>query len=157
MKNKIKRFSNGDFSKEQPDVKFSETNLVLLIGEGEVYQGSFTLENKKEEPVRGLVYASSFRIKLKESGFEGNPIEISFSYDANGLEPGYVENGYFTVVCNGGEYRLSFTAIIERPYLMTSHGKVQNMKDFKLLAMKDFMEAQRLFRSMKSCTMKIRE
>nr|WP_317282377.1 DUF5717 family protein [uncultured Sellimonas sp.] len=148
MKNKIKRFSNGDFSKEQPDVKFSETNLVLLIGEGEVYQGSFTLENKKEEPVRGLVYASSFRIKLKESGFEGNPIEISFSYDANGLEPGYVENGYFTVVCNGGEYRLSFTAIIERPYLMTSHGKVQNMKDFKLLAMKDFMEAQRLFRSM---------
>ena len=46
-KNKIKRFSNGDFSKEQPEVKFSETNLVLLIGEGETYQGSFTIESKK--------------------------------------------------------------------------------------------------------------
>ena len=46
LKNKIKRFSNGDFSKEQPEVKFSETNLVLLIGEGETYQGSFTIESK---------------------------------------------------------------------------------------------------------------
>ena len=44
LKNKIKRFSNGDFSKEQPEVKFSETNLVLLIGEGETYQGSFTIQ-----------------------------------------------------------------------------------------------------------------
>lgn len=148
MKNKIKYFSNGDFSKEQPDVRFSETNLVLLIGEGETYQGSFTIENKKDAPVRGLVYSSSFRIHLIENGFEGNPVEISFTYDTEGLEPGYVENGTFTVVCNGGEYELSFTAVIERPYLMTSHGKVQNMKDFKLLAMTDFMEAQRLFRSM---------
>ena len=148
LKNKIKRFSNGDFSKEQPDVRFSETNLVLLIGEGETFQGSFTIENRKEAPVRGLVYSSSFRIHLKESGFEGNPVVISFTYDAEGLEPGYVENGTFTVVCNGGEYELSFTAVIERPYLMTSHGKVQNMKDFKLLAMKDFLEARRLFRSM---------
>ncbi len=148
MKNKIKRFSNGDFRKTQPDVRFSETNLILLIGEGEVYQGSFTIESKNDAVVRGLVYTSSFRMKLKESGFEGSSVEISFTYDAKGLEPGYVENGYLTVVCNGGEYRLSFTAVIERPYLMTSHGKVQNMKDFKLLAMKDFMEAQRLFRSM---------
>lgn len=148
LKNKIKRFSNGDFSKEQPDVRFSETNLVLLIGEGETFQGSFTIENRKETPVRGLVYSSSFRIHLKENGFEGNPVVISFTYDAEGLEPGYVENGTFTVVCNGGEYELSFTAVIERPYLMTSHGKVQNMKDFKLLAMKDFLEARRLFRSM---------
>ena len=67
------------------------------------------------------------RDSLKESGFEGNPVVISFTYDAEGLEPGYVENGTFTVVCNGGEYELSFTAVIERPYLMTSHGKVQNL------------------------------
>ncbi len=54
LKNKIKRFSNGDFSKEQPDVRFSETNLVLLIGEGETFQGSFTIENRKVCTGRGL-------------------------------------------------------------------------------------------------------
>lgn len=37
LKNKIKRFSNGDFSKEQPEVKFSETNLVLLIEIGRAH------------------------------------------------------------------------------------------------------------------------
>ena len=51
-------------------------------------------------------------------------MEISFTYDTDGLDPGYVENGTFYIVCNGGEYELSFTAVIERPYLMTSHGKI---------------------------------
>ena len=60
LKNKIKRFSNGDFSKEQPEVKFSETNLVLLIGEGETYQGSFTIESKKEALIRGIVFPLLF-------------------------------------------------------------------------------------------------
>ena len=70
LKNKIKRFSNGDFRKEQTEVKFSEKNIVLLIGEGETYQGSFTIESKKEALIRGIVYSSSFRIHLTENGFE---------------------------------------------------------------------------------------
>ena len=130
LKNKIKRFSNGDFSKEQPEVKFSETNLVLLIGEGETYQGSFTIESKKEALIRGIVYSSSFRIHLTENGFEGNPVEISFTYDTDGLDPGYVENGTFYIVCNGGEYELSFTAVMERPYFVAFFREGQKMEEF---------------------------
>ena len=50
-------------------------------------------------------------------------------------------------MCTGGEYELSFTAIIEKPYVMTSYGKVQSTDDFRKLAVKDFSEAGRLFRS----------
>ena len=42
---------------------------------------------------------------------------------------------------------MSFTAIIEKPYVMTSYGKVQSTDDFRKLAIKDFSEAGRLFRS----------
>ena len=38
MKNKIKRFSKGDFGMARPDIVLPETNLVLTIGEGEVYR-----------------------------------------------------------------------------------------------------------------------
>ena len=147
MKNKIKKFSKGDFRVVSPDIVFPERNLVITIGEGEKYKGSFVLKNKKEGEIRGLVYASSFRIHLPKQGFEGNQITIPFVYDGTGLKPGHVETGRFTIVCNGGEYDINFTVIIEKPYIMTSYGKVQNTRDFKKLALHDFTEAQRLFRS----------
>ena len=64
LKNKIKRFSNGDFSKEQPEVKFSETNLVLLIGEG--------------RPTREVL-----RLKVKGSADKRNCLFLFFSYSSD--------------------------------------------------------------------------
>ena len=147
LKNKIQKFSKGDFHNAHPDVIFQETNLVLIIGEGEVYRGSFSLKSQTEGNIRGLIYPSSFRVHFKDQGFEGNPARVEFTYDGRGLRPGHVEEGKFTVVCNGGEYELSFTAIIEKPYVMTSYGKVQSTDDFRKLAIKDYSEAGRLFRS----------
>lgn len=147
MKNKIKKFSKGDFRMPRPDIVFPETNLVLIIGEGEVYHGGFEIKNTKEEPIRGLVYSSSFRVHLDRQGFEGNPVKVTFSYNGKGLKPGHVEQGNFTIVCNGGEYEVKFTVIIENPYIMTSCGKVQSVKDFRQLAIWDYSEALRLFRS----------
>ena len=100
-----------------PDIVFPETNLVLKIGEGEVYRGSFVLKNRKEGAIRGLVYSSSFRVHIDRQGFEGNPVKITFSYDGRGLKPGHVEQGKFTIVCNGGEFEVGFTVVIENPYI----------------------------------------
>ncbi len=147
LKNKIQKFSKGDFQLLQPDVIFDETNLVLIIGEGEVYRGSFTIKSNRARKIRGLVYSSSFRVHFRNPGFDGNPAKVEFTYDGKGLRPGHVEEGKFTVVCNAGEYELSVTAIIEKPYVMTSYGKVQSTDDFRKLAIKDFSEAGRLFRS----------
>lgn len=147
MKNKIKQFSKGDFKLSKPDIVFPETNICISVGEGEIYQGSFTIENRKDGDIRGLIYPSSFRVHCLEQGFDGNPVKIHFTYDSTGLKPGYVENSKLTVVCNGGEYELAFTAMVEKPYIMTEYGKIQTMSDFKRLAMKDFSEARRLFRT----------
>ena len=147
MKNKIQRFSKGDFSVEQPEVVFEETNLVMIIGEGEVYRRSFLIKSNNDRKIRGILYPSSFRIHFKDQGFDGVTSRIEFTYDGKGLKPGHVERGKITVVCSGGEYELAFTAIIEKPYVMTTHGKVQSTDDFRKLAIKDFSEAGRLFRS----------
>lgn len=147
MKNKIKQFAKGNFQISRPEIYFPQTHLELLIGEGEIYQSSFRIENRLDGDIRGLVYPSSFRINCVESGFEGASVEVHFTYDGRGLEPGFVERGTFTVVTNGGEYELTFTAIVEKPFVMTSCGKVQSLKEFRELAYQDFGEAHHLFRS----------
>ena len=57
-------------------------------------------------------------------------MELRFTYDGSGLAPGHVEQGKFTIVCNGGEYDIAFTAIIEKPFVMTRYGKVQSLARF---------------------------
>ena len=112
MKNKIKRFAKGDFHIPQPEIIFPETHITMRVGEGEKYEGSFSLQNEGEGTIRGLVYPSSYRVQCAEQGFDGNPVNIYYTYDGRGLVPGHVEHGKFTIVCNGGEYDIAFTAII---------------------------------------------
>ena len=119
----------------------------MRVGEGEKYQGSFSLQNEGEGTIRGLVYPSSYRIQCVEQGFDGNPVNIYYTYDGRGLVPGHVEHGKFTIVCNGGEYDIAFTAIIEKPFVMTRYGKIQSLEDFKKLSYRDAAEAVKLFRS----------
>ena len=123
MKNKVKQFSKGDFKIQRPDISFSETHIIIRVGEGEAYQGNFVIENNKDGNIRGLVYSSSFRMRCLQPGFEGNPVKVNFTFDSSGLLPGQMEQGTFTVVCNGGEYDIAFTAIVEKPYVLTSCGK----------------------------------
>ena len=147
MKNKIKRFAKGDFHIPQPEIIFPETRIIMRVGEGEKYRGSVSLQNQGEGTIRGIVYPSSYRVQCDEQGFDTNPVNIYYTYDGSGLVPGHVEHGKFTIVCNGGEFDIAFTAIIEKPYVMTSYGKVQSLDDFKKLSFRDSAEAVRLFRS----------
>ncbi len=147
MKEKINHFSKGDFQLKKPDIVFAETNLLLRIREGEVYNGHFTIENQSDGDIRGLVYSSSFRMLCDNPGFQGNPVTVEFQYDGQGLKPGFVEKGEFIIICNGGEYTIQFTAIIEKPFVMTSQGKIQNLHGFKKLAYDNFEEAIKIFRS----------
>ena len=147
MKNKIRRFAKGDFHIPQPEIIFPETRIIMRVGEGEKYRGSFSLKNQGEGTIRGIVYPSSYRVHCDEQGFDANPVNIYYTYDGTGLVPGHVEHGKFTIVCNGGEFDVAFTAIIEKPFVMTSYGKVQSLDDFKKLSFRDSAEAVRLFRS----------
>ena len=92
MKNKIKRFAKGDFHIPQPEIIFPETHITMRVGEGEKYEGSFSLQNEGEGTIRGLVYPSSYRVQCAEQGFDGNPVNIYYTYDGRGLVPGHVEH-----------------------------------------------------------------
>lgn len=149
MESKIKKISRGEFEKEQTEIVFSTDQICMSVGEGELYEGSFIIENKRDENIRGLVYSSSFRVRSLEQGFDGNPVVIHYMFESMGMQNGDIEEGKFSVVCNGGEYEIPFQAVIERPYLMTEQGKIQSLSDFTCLAKQDYEEAGKVFWSMK--------
>ena len=145
LKDKIIQLSKGEFDFPQHDIVFPETSITMTVGEGEVFSGSFALKSQEDEVIQGVVYVSSFRIRLVDSAFQGNLITINYSYDGTGLLPGHVEQGEFTVVTNAGEFHIHFTAIIEKPFVMTAYGKVDSLENFRKLALKDSEEAKKLF------------
>ncbi len=147
LKDKIRHFSKGDFQILKPNITFPTTHLVLKIGEGEVHRGNFKIENSDKGDIRGLVYSSSIRMQCIENGFNGNPVHVEYSFDGSGLKPGDVERGKFSIVCNGGEYDVDYTVIIEKPFIMTDYGTIQDLKGFKKVAYKNFDEAKRIFKS----------
>ena len=63
MKNKIKRFAKGDFHIPQPEIIFPETHIVMRVGEGEKYRGSFSLKIRGKERSEVIVYPSSYRVQ----------------------------------------------------------------------------------------------
>ena len=103
LKNKIKKFSKGDFQTAGPEIVFDETCLILTIGEGKCTVEVLRSEARQTGRSGGIVYPSSFRMRCVEQGFEGNPVTVKFEYDGRNLRPGHVEQGKFSVVCNGGE------------------------------------------------------
>ena len=147
MKEKITQLSKGEFDFPQHDILFPETSITMTIGEGEMYTGSFALKSQGNEVIQGVVYTSSFRVRCADSGFQGNLITINYTYDGTGLLPGHVEKGHFTVVTSQGEFVIYFTAIIEKPFVMTTYGKVDSIDNFRKLAIIDFEEARKLFAS----------
>ena len=55
----------------------------MRVGEGKI-QRKFFIENQGEGTIRGLVYPSSYRVQCDEQGFDGNPVNIYYTYDAAG-------------------------------------------------------------------------
>ena len=74
MKNKIKRLSKGDFHVPQPDIIFPETRIIMRVGEGEIYKGSFSLQNQGEGTIRG----SKSLIRTKNMPLHPNPPHTVF-------------------------------------------------------------------------------
>ncbi len=97
--------------------------------------------------MRGIVYSSNARMECLTPQFEGEEVRIRFEFHSEGLREGDVQKGEFTIVCNQGEYDLSFVVSVTNLYADSSIGKIHNLREFTALARENWGEAYRLFYS----------
>ena len=147
MRKRIKQLARGKFEYAKPELILSEEEIAFTVMEGEIYEGSFTIENPKGIKLRGIVYATNPRMEVLTPQFEGDKVRIRYQFKSFGLSEGLTEKGDFDIICNQRTIRLSFCASISKRYAQSSIGQIKNLYDFACLAKEDWNEAFQLFYS----------
>ncbi len=147
MKEKIERFSNGDFEYKLPFIYLSEEEISITVEAGKVYEGSFTISNSSNCLMKGYVYSSSHYMQPLSDTFHDILNTINFRFDATTINTETQVFGEFNIVSDCKEIVLPFTVTIEAPYFMTSLGKIKDLFQFANLARMDWSEAKRIFKS----------
>lgn len=147
MRKRIQQLARGKFQYARPLLSFSTDKVDIEVLEGKDYTGDFVITSANRVPMRGIIYTSNERMECLTPQFEGEEVRIRYQFHSNGLVEGDIQKGEFYIICNQGEYNLSFVASISKLYAETSAGRIRNLNDFAELAKHSASEAQHLFYS----------
>ena len=145
MRKRIQKLARGEFEYARPLLSFSTDKVDIEVLEGKDYTGDFVITSANRVPMRGVVYTSDARMECLTPQFEGEEVRIRYQFHSNGLVEGDIQKGEFFIICNQGEYNLSFVASISKLYADTSVGKIKNLTEFAELAKQSQSEAYHLF------------
>ncbi|HWT74395.1 MAG TPA: DUF5717 family protein [Mobilitalea sp.] len=147
MKEKIERFSKGDFEYELPFICLSEEEIRLTAETGKKLEGSFIISNSIGREMTGVVYSSDRLLKIKNPSFQGTTNTICYEFDSVYLKEGERIDGDLCIVSDCGEKLLPFTIQTKSSHFVTSLGKIKDLFQFTNLARMDWSEAKKVFRS----------
>lgn len=147
MRKRIQQLARGKFEYARPLLSFSTDKVDIEVLEGKDYAGDFVITSANRVPLRGIIYTSDSRMECLTPQFEGEEVRIRYQFHSNGLVEGDIRKGEFFIICNLGEYNLSFVASISRLYAETSVGKIKTLSDFAKLSKESQTEAYHLFYS----------
>lgn len=147
MKEKIERFSKGDFDYQLPFIYLSEGSIDITVEAGKTYEGSFSISNSASQTMRGILCSSHRLLTFKEAKFVGSVNNIQYQFDGSNLKAGETITGIISIITDCGEQALDFNVLIEAPYFMSALGKIKDLFQFANLARMDWSEAKKIFRS----------
>lgn len=145
MRKRIQQLARGKFEYDKPLLSFQADKLEIEVLEGKDYTGDFIITSANRVPFRGIMYASNPRMECLTPQFEGEEVRIRYQFHSRGMAEGDVGKGEFFLICNQGEYNLSFAVSVTKLYAETSAGKIRTLKDFARLAQESGTEAFHLF------------
>lgn len=147
MRKRIEELARGRFKCAEPILAFSVERIELEVSEGKNLEGEFTITSTNQIPMLGMVYSSNPRMECLTPRFEGEEVRIRYEFHSEGLIEGDIQKGDFFIVCNQGEYNLSFVVLVTKLYARSNQGSIQGLKDFAELAQNNWGEARKIFYS----------
>lgn len=145
MRKQIQKLAMGKFEHEEPVLALSTDKIEITVLEGQDAAGDFVISSKNGVKIKGLVYSSNPHMECLTPQFKGEEVRICYQFHSEGFIEGDIQKGEFSIICNQGEYNLSFVVSVSRHYADTSIGKVKSLYDFARLASANWNEAYKIF------------
>ena len=109
MRERISRLSRGFVEYGNCTIRFSEREIQETVTEGRKERGEFRIYNDENVLMKGLVYSSDRRVKLKSDQFAGTGCLLSYEVDGTRDAAGTLIGGEFQIISNFGEYTIPYT------------------------------------------------
>ena len=134
LKEKISLLSKGIFEYEKPDIVVSEETVRIEAEAQTVYTGSFDVTSINGLPVRAWSFPPINLWLARKVPFVGTQCRVNYTFDPKTLEPGETIEGHFSIISNGGEIAIPFSAHVCMPFCRTSIGDIKDLYQFTRLA-----------------------
>lgn len=110
-----------------------------------IVENGFTVESKSGKMIKGYLVCTDPRMKVEPTKFQGEKIDFSLTFDANGLPQGGEARGSLSFISNRGEKQIPYLIRHSRIKLESSLGEIRNLFHFANLARTSWNEAVKLF------------
>ena len=112
MRERINRLARGFVEYGNCDVQFSCQEIRETVAAGKKDRGEFRIYNHENILLKGLVYSTDRRVKLKNDQFGGTGCLISYDVDASRDASGTIIQGEFQIVSNFGEFTIPYSFFV---------------------------------------------
>ncbi len=111
MRSKIERIAAGKFEYEKHAVQLSQEYIQFACSPDSRYEGSFVVSCDKA--IKGIVYASSYRMKVTNPSFKSRAARVQYTFDSHGMWGGEEVEGVFCIITEAGEFELPYRIQVE--------------------------------------------
>ncbi len=145
MREKINRLSRGIIDRDENGPSVDPSSLEAPVTSGGHTSGEITVSNPDGRYIKGLVYSSDTRVKVKNDSFGGLRNRIAFDVDSTHLTLGDTVEGTLDVITDRGESSVpySFPVVINQSGMALAG--LDTAKDFAGLCRNDPELGLRLF------------
>ncbi len=145
LSDKISRYLNGEFEYEGGSLIFSCSKIEINMNPGEIYTGSFSIEEQSGRTVKGKIYSTNLIVQCLTERLDGAQTEVDYSVHTGGKKSGDVIKGEFHIISDVGEYSVPYVINVMHEFMESSLGNIKNLFHFTNLAKSSWDEAVKLF------------
>lgn len=145
MRERINRLAKGIVDWETPEVVIRPEQIRETILAGELANRELYIVDMEGRYIKGLIYSSNLRVRVKNSAFGGVRNRVSYEVDTAYLTQDDVIEGAFYLVTNGGEEKVPYSFVVELGVSGKTLESLKTPADYGRIAEKDAETALRLF------------
>lgn len=145
MRERINRLAKGILDLDSSRLQITPDQIEEHVNAEEITKKELLVTDLNGLHVKGLVYSSNIRVRVRTAAFGGSRNHISYEVDAACLTQGDEIAGAFFLVTGAGEYKIPYRFLVDLGISGKTLGGLLTAEDFGRLARRDSDMALRLF------------